>query len=183
MCWRVQIQANDVGRLNLEVRIVRGHVAIQPVGLEAVLGPHARHHHVRNPQLRRQAACAPMCRTIGGCVCALPAVPALPASPSHDSPAARNGGYTIRPGAPQQSVSTNVQYSCHRNRSPRESPTNVRHGQHQDAARSSGVVCTSTLRSHTSLQFFAFRHRHLDSHRSTSLCNDDHTSISDVTAH
>ena len=30
---RVQIQANDVGRLLLKVRIVRGHVALDPMGL------------------------------------------------------------------------------------------------------------------------------------------------------
>ena len=31
--WRLQIQANDVGRLGFKIRVVAGHVAAKPVGL------------------------------------------------------------------------------------------------------------------------------------------------------
>jgi len=37
MLWRMQVQTNDVGGLLLEVWVIRGHITIQPVGLEAVL--------------------------------------------------------------------------------------------------------------------------------------------------
>jgi hypothetical protein len=47
---RVQIKANHVGRLGFEVRIVRGHVALKPMGLQTVFSPDARDHHVRDSQ-------------------------------------------------------------------------------------------------------------------------------------
>ena len=43
---RMQIQADHIGRLGLEVRIVGGQVALKPMRLEGVLGPDARHGHV-----------------------------------------------------------------------------------------------------------------------------------------
>jgi hypothetical protein len=38
MLRRTQVQTNDIGGVSLEVWIIQGHIAIQPVGLEAVLG-------------------------------------------------------------------------------------------------------------------------------------------------
>ena len=60
----VQVQADDIGGLGFEVRIVGGHVTLQPMGLEPMLGPDAGHHHVRDPQRSPQLARAPMCRAI-----------------------------------------------------------------------------------------------------------------------
>src|SRR6266699_1124816 len=60
---RVQVQANDVRRLLLKVRIVRGHVALDALGLESMLAPHPRHHHVADIQMRRELARRPMGRT------------------------------------------------------------------------------------------------------------------------
>ncbi len=60
----VQVQPDHVGRLGLEVRIVGSHVTFQPVWLEPVLGPDARHHHVRNPQHFSELAGAPVRRAI-----------------------------------------------------------------------------------------------------------------------
>ncbi len=59
---RVQIQANDVSRLLLTIRIVRGHVALDPMRLPTVLAPHARHHHVADLQLRGKLTRGPMSR-------------------------------------------------------------------------------------------------------------------------
>ncbi len=56
----VKIQPNDVGSLLLKFRVVGGHVAIQTLRLEAVLGPHARHHHMTDRELRSQPARAPL---------------------------------------------------------------------------------------------------------------------------
>ena len=58
----VQIQTNDIGRLLLEVRVVRGHVALDPMGLEPVLAPHARHHHVADLQMGGELARGPVRR-------------------------------------------------------------------------------------------------------------------------
>ena len=57
---RIQVKANDVGRLLLKVRIVRGHVAPDPMRLEAMLAPHAGHHHVAHLQVRGELARAPV---------------------------------------------------------------------------------------------------------------------------
>ena len=62
--WRVQIQADDLGRLGLEVRIVRGHVAFEPMRSQRVLAPDARHHHVRDLELCRQLSRAPVSRPV-----------------------------------------------------------------------------------------------------------------------
>ena len=43
---RVQIQPNDVGGLLLKIRVVARHVAVEPLRLEAILGPLPRHHHL-----------------------------------------------------------------------------------------------------------------------------------------
>jgi len=37
------------GGLLLEVRIIRGHITVESVGLEAVLTPHSGDHHVETP--------------------------------------------------------------------------------------------------------------------------------------
>ncbi len=59
---RVQIQPDDISGLLLEVRIVRGHVALDPMGLQAVFAPHPHHHHVADTQLFSQLACRPVRR-------------------------------------------------------------------------------------------------------------------------
>src|SRR5882762_6739691 len=59
---RVQVQANDVRRLLLKVRIVRGHVALDALGLESMLAPHPRHHHMADIQMGRELARGPMGR-------------------------------------------------------------------------------------------------------------------------
>ena len=62
---RVQIQSNDVGGLLLKVRVISRHVAIEPLRLEAVLGPHPRHHHMTDLELRSQPARAPLSGPVG----------------------------------------------------------------------------------------------------------------------
>src|SRR6185312_7691162 len=64
MLRRMQVQTNNVRGLLLEVRVIRSHIAIQPVGLEAVLAPHARDHHMRDTQVLGQLTGAPLCRAI-----------------------------------------------------------------------------------------------------------------------
>ena len=65
MCRRVQIQPNDVGRFLLKVRVVARHVAIEPLRLEAMLGPHSRHHHMTHLELCSQPARAPLRGPVG----------------------------------------------------------------------------------------------------------------------
>src|SRR5208337_30068 len=59
---RMQVEGDNVGGLLLEVRIVRSHVTIEPMGLEAVLAPHARDHHVRQTELIGKFAGTPVRR-------------------------------------------------------------------------------------------------------------------------
>ena len=60
MLRRVDVQPDHIGRLELEVRVVRGHVALHPMGLKPGALPDPRHHHVADPQCRRQLAAAPV---------------------------------------------------------------------------------------------------------------------------
>ena len=50
--------------LPLEVRIVGGHVALEPMRLEPMLRPNPGHHHVREPEMLTEFACAPVCAPI-----------------------------------------------------------------------------------------------------------------------
>jgi len=63
---RVQVQADHVGGLGLEVRIVRDHVPLEPVRSYAVLAPDALHRGKRHvAQLRGELAAAPVGRSVG----------------------------------------------------------------------------------------------------------------------
>ena len=66
MLRRVDIQAEDVGGLALEVGVVRGHVALHAMGLDPVLLPGPGHHHVMQAQFLRESPGAPVGRSIGG---------------------------------------------------------------------------------------------------------------------
>jgi hypothetical protein len=61
---RVQIQADDIGCLRLEVRIVRSHVGLDPIWLQSVRAPHSCHHHVADVQVNSQLSRAPVRRGI-----------------------------------------------------------------------------------------------------------------------
>src|SRR5580765_6457150 len=57
---RLQIEANDVGRLGLEVRIIADHVMAQTVRLQPVASPDPGHHHMGGPEFDGQAPTAPV---------------------------------------------------------------------------------------------------------------------------
>lgn len=63
---RVEIQPDDVSRFFLELRIVRGHVALDPMWSQAVLAPHAGDHHVTDTEMGSELARAPVRRSIRG---------------------------------------------------------------------------------------------------------------------
>ncbi|MGA8058724.1 MAG: hypothetical protein WB999_10805 [Candidatus Binataceae bacterium] len=60
----IDVQPDHVGRFALEVRIVGGHVALEPMGLKPGAPPHPRDHHVIYPQRPCQPAIAP----VGGAI-------------------------------------------------------------------------------------------------------------------
>ena len=61
---RVQVQTDDVGRLVLEVRIVRRHVPRQTVGLEPRPSPDLRHGHVGDTELPSHLSRGPVRRAV-----------------------------------------------------------------------------------------------------------------------
>ena len=65
---RLQIEADNVGRLGLEGRIVAGHVMTPSGRLQTGLGPDASNPHVTNAQLSGELARTPMRGTVGGLV-------------------------------------------------------------------------------------------------------------------
>src|ERR1700743_2614904 len=65
MLRRVQIQADDVSRLALEIRIVAGHVPLQTMRFHAGLFPDTMDSILADTQLYRQLAAAP----VGGTLC------------------------------------------------------------------------------------------------------------------
>lgn len=64
MLRRVQIQPNNLGRLVLEVGIVRRQVPLQPMRLEAMPSPDPGDHHMREPKHLRQPSRTPVGRPI-----------------------------------------------------------------------------------------------------------------------
>ena len=68
MLRRVQVQADHVGSLGLEVRIVGRQIAFQAVRFDRMLGPDARDRHVRDrsAQLGGKLSRRPVCRAVGG---------------------------------------------------------------------------------------------------------------------
>lgn len=63
---RVPVQAGHITGRGLEIRVIGSKVAFEPVRLDAVLGPNARHRQMRNvvAQLGRQLARRPASGTI-----------------------------------------------------------------------------------------------------------------------
>jgi hypothetical protein len=65
---RLEIEADNVGRLGLEGRIVAGHVMTPPGRLQTGLGPYTSDPHVTDVQLGGELARTPMSGTVGGLV-------------------------------------------------------------------------------------------------------------------
>ena len=65
---RLEIEADNLGRLRFEGRIVAGHVMTPPGRLQTRLGPYASHPHVTDAQLGGELARTPMRGTSGGLV-------------------------------------------------------------------------------------------------------------------
>src|SRR6202045_5019068 len=63
---RIDVEPDHIGGLALEVRIIRGHVALQPMGLKAGAPPDPRDHHMIDPQRPRQLAAPVVSRAIIG---------------------------------------------------------------------------------------------------------------------
>src|SRR5579859_1931561 len=59
MLRRIQIQPNDVSRFRLEVRIVAGHVPLQPMWLQPRLFPDAMYRIFTDIELRGELAATP----------------------------------------------------------------------------------------------------------------------------
>lgn len=67
---RIQIQPDDIGGLGLKVRIIGSEIALKQMRLDAVLGPNARHGHVRDiaTQFGGQLARRPVRGAVSGFV-------------------------------------------------------------------------------------------------------------------
>jgi hypothetical protein len=66
MLRRIEVEPDHLRGLALEVWIIRGHVAFQPMGLEPSAPPDPRDHHMIDSQRPRQLAAAPVSRAILG---------------------------------------------------------------------------------------------------------------------
>ncbi len=66
MLRRIDVEPDHIGGLALEVWIIRGHVALQPMRLKAGAPPDPRDHHMIDPQRPRQLAAAPVRGAITG---------------------------------------------------------------------------------------------------------------------
>jgi hypothetical protein len=56
----MQIKPDNLGSFRLKLRIVRGHVALEPAWPQCMLAPHSRDHHVTDPQACCEFARAPL---------------------------------------------------------------------------------------------------------------------------
>src|SRR3954470_1619016 len=64
MLWRIEVQADDIGFLALEIGIIAGHVAFQTVRLQTSCAPDPMHHVFADTQFLRQLAAGPVGRSI-----------------------------------------------------------------------------------------------------------------------
>ena len=60
----IQVQADDIGRFGLEFRVIAGHVALQPMRLQAGFFPGAINRGFADPHDGCQLAATPVCRSI-----------------------------------------------------------------------------------------------------------------------
>src|SRR4029077_9131854 len=63
---RLKVQANDVGRLLFQLRIIAGHVPTQPMRLHTEMAADNDHGPLANAQLSAQPIAAPVGRTVSG---------------------------------------------------------------------------------------------------------------------
>src|SRR2546421_6255004 len=63
--WGVEVKADDVGRLGLEVRVVGSHIALEAMWLETGPLPDPGHPHVRYIQVPSQLSAAPVGAPVG----------------------------------------------------------------------------------------------------------------------
>ena len=66
MDWRLQIQANDVCSLSFKIRVVAGHVAAKPVGLQSGFGQNTGDSRMVGAKFGRQLPSTPVRRAILG---------------------------------------------------------------------------------------------------------------------
>lgn len=66
MLRRIEIEPDDVSRLALEVWIVGGHVAFEPMGFEAGLLPNLVNHRLADAEFSGELAAGPMGRAVAG---------------------------------------------------------------------------------------------------------------------
>src|ERR1700730_5795777 len=62
---RVQVEGDHVGRLGLEIGVVRSHVALEAMRLQTRPGPNSSHPHVRDAEVSGQLAAAPVGASVG----------------------------------------------------------------------------------------------------------------------
>src|SRR5438132_2550386 len=157
MLGRVEIEANHIGRLCLEVRIVGQHVATDALWLDPGPRPNPVHEHVAHAEMLGELARGPVRRTIRGL-----------AAGSGKNATLHRGSQHLS-GLPQMSrVQTGERVIQKTLLPPRHvsrtatQPLDDRIerlpvGQHQDQPRFAGIVCTAAARTDTQLKRFADR--------------------------
>src|SRR5437660_281967 len=61
---RLQVEANDVGRLLFKLRVIAGHVPTQPMRLNTEMAPDTAHARLTNAQLFGKPIAAPVGRAV-----------------------------------------------------------------------------------------------------------------------
>src|SRR5438128_9654380 len=85
---RIQVEADDVSGLGLEIGVIRSHVALYPVGFQSGVGPRSVDPHVWNAKMLREFARCPMGRPVGRLASSGLQDPSLAARREHRPPAA-----------------------------------------------------------------------------------------------
>src|SRR3990170_8135464 len=180
MLRRVQIPPDDVGGLAFEIRIVRGHVALESMGFEPMFSPNPRHHHVRKPEMLAEPTRAPMRAAVGGWSARCLKNPRLEsrrelrgrlAAMPTEEPCKPLGRKAFRPASNVAVGAIQLQA----NLSPRRP---FRH--QQDTACSPRFIGPSPAARYATLQFHSLDFTQC--HRTLPRC-DDYTTVSVVTIH
>ena len=169
---RIQVEPDHVGRFLLELRIVRQHVALEPMRLTAGAAPDARDQHVTDAQHLAQLARAPMRAAVGRLLPRL----RQDARFQRRRPHRRRLAAVLRaqPGQPLGleplfPAADVVRVTAHRRRDRRE---RLAVGQHQNHLRPPRILRADLAAADAAFQFGAFigrqRQRHMAPQYTTS---------------
>ena len=157
MLRRIEVEANHVGRLRLEVRIVGQHVAADALGLDSRPRPNPVHQHVAHTEVLRKLARRPVRRSIRGLAAGSGKDATLHCGNQHLSCLTQMSRVQTRQRAFQKTLLPTRHVGGAATQSIDDRVKCLPVGQHQNQPRFPGVICAAAARANSQLKRFANR--------------------------